>query len=96
MKYFKISYTHDKNNERVYPKKTKGVVWTLTQDHFEEKLMVGATDDKLEADGKNIVELTEKEAKSLIEEYKATHPEPAPPAGMGFPPRPREQGKEMK
>lgn len=93
MKYFKITYTLDKKNERVYPKKTKGVVWTLTQDHFDEKWMVGGTEDKLEADGKSIVELAEKDAVSLIEEYKATHPKPERPQGMEFPPRPHEREK---
>jgi hypothetical protein len=93
VKYYKISYTLDKNNERVYPKKTKGVVWTLTQDHFDEKLMIGATESKLEADGKSITELTEKQANSLIEEYKATHPQPELPAGMELPPRLPKEGK---
>jgi len=93
MKYYKIRYSLDKNNERVYPKKTKGVAWILTQDHFDEKTMIGGTDDKVEADGKNVVELAERDAKSLIEEYKATHPQPVLPQGMEFPPAPHERDK---
>ena len=32
MNYYRISYSINANNERVYPKEMKGVVFTMTQD----------------------------------------------------------------
>jgi hypothetical protein len=85
MNYYKTLYTLDEYNNRVYPGATKGVVWNLTQDHFSEKVMIGATESAIPADGTSIVELAETDARSLIEEYKATYPQPELQAGMPFP-----------
>lgn len=85
MNYYKILYTLDENNNRVYSGATKDVVWTLTQDHFSETAMIGATESAIKEDGTSIVELTETDARSLIDEYKATYPQPELQAGMPFP-----------
>jgi hypothetical protein len=74
MKYYKVIYKLGSNNEYIYPLSVKGVVWNLAQYHFEEHLMIGRTDSEVDADGVEVVELTEEEALSLVEEFKKSYP----------------------
>jgi hypothetical protein len=89
MNYFKITYTINDKNERVYPKKMKGVVFTGTQDHASEHVMIAATEAKMEEDGKSIVALTAKDAEALVKEFQETFPKAASlPPGVPPPPPP--------
>ena len=75
MKYYKVIYKIGANKELVYPFSCKGVVWNLAQYHYTENVMIGRTESEVEADGVEVVELTEEEALSLIEEFKKSYPE---------------------
>ena len=59
----------------LYPYGIKRVVWNLAQYHFKDYVMIGRTDSEVEADGVEVVELTEEEALSLIEEFRKSYPE---------------------
>jgi len=74
MKYYKVIYALGSNNERIYPSRIKEAVWNTTQYHFSDNVMIGGTDSKIKADGMEVIELTEDEASSLIEEFKKNHP----------------------
>jgi topoisomerase IA-like protein len=74
MKYYKVMYKLGANKELVYPSSIKRVVWNLAQYHFTEYVMIGRTDSEVEADGVEVVELTEEEALSMIEEFKKSYP----------------------
>ena len=88
MNYYRISYSIYGNNERVYPKEMKGVVFTMTQDHASENFMVAGTEAAIDADGTSIVALTEAAAESLIKALRDSFPKPPPFAGAPFPPPP--------
>ena len=75
MKYYKVIYKLGSNNEYIYPSSVEGVVWNLAQYRFKEHLMIGRTDGEIKADGIEVVELTEEEALSLVEEFKKSYPE---------------------
>ena len=75
MKYYKVIYRTGKNNEHSYPPSIKGIVWNLTQNHYQERVMIGGTDDDVVADGKKVIKLTKKAALPLIEEFKKSYPE---------------------
>ena len=75
MKYYKVIYKLGANNEHIYPSSINGIVWNLAQYHFTEYVMIGRTDSEVEADGVEVVELTEEEALSLIEEFEKSYPE---------------------
>ena len=75
MKYYKVMYKLGANKEYIYPSSIKSVVWNLAQYHFTENVMVGRTDSEVEADGVEVVELTEAEALSVIDEFKKSYPE---------------------
>lgn len=93
MRYYKIVYTINDKNERVYPKKMKGVVFTVTQDHATEPYMVAGTEAAMDADGKTIFSLTEKEAQAMVKELMDSFPKPESPAGAPFPPPPPPPGQ---
>jgi hypothetical protein len=59
----------------LYPSGIKRVVWNLAQYHFKDYVMIGRTDSEVEADGVEVVELTEAEALSVIEKFKKSYPE---------------------
>jgi len=75
MKYYKVMYKLGANNEHVYPSSIEGVVWNLAQYHFKDYVMIGRTDSEVEADGVEVIELTEQEALSMIDEFKKSYPE---------------------
>ncbi len=75
MRYYKVIYELGTNKEYIYPPCTERVVWNLAQYHFTEHKMIGITNSEVEADGVEVVELTEKEASSLIEEFKKSYSE---------------------
>jgi hypothetical protein len=76
MNYYKISYSTNDKNERVYPNKMKGAVFSMTQDHASEQVMVAATQSNLEEDGQGIVALTPDDAETLIKEFQDSFPKP--------------------
>jgi hypothetical protein len=84
MNFYKISYTINARNERVYPPKIKGVVFTSTQDHPSENFMVGGTEAAVTADGKAIVALTAAEAEALTKQLRDAFQVPTP-LMMGVP-----------
>ncbi|MFO1429722.1 MAG: hypothetical protein U1F76_06225 [Candidatus Competibacteraceae bacterium] len=86
MNYYKLIYTVNEKNERVYPKNFAKVVCKITQDHFAEKVMIAGTDSNIVADKKTIIKLTEDEALALIEEFKQSYPK-LPHEEFPFPPR---------
>ena len=75
MKYYNVIYELGTNNEYIYPPCTERVIWSLAQYHFTENRMIGRTDSEVEADGVEVVELTEEEASSLIDEFKKSYSE---------------------
>lgn len=75
MKYYRVVYRIGENNERIYPSSIKGAVWNIAQYHFTDNVMIGGTESKVEAEGEDVVELTEKKALSQIEEFKNSYPE---------------------
>jgi hypothetical protein len=86
MNYYKISYSINDKNERVYPKKMKGVVCAMTQDHASEQFMVAGTESDLEEDGKGIVALTPEDAEALIKEFRDSFPKPPQMVEVPVPP----------
>jgi hypothetical protein len=86
MNYYKISYSINEKNERVYPKKMKGVAFSMTQDHASEQVMVGATESNLEEDGQGIVALTPDDAETLIKEFQDSFPKPPEMMEVPLPP----------
>jgi hypothetical protein len=76
MNHYRITYSINANNERVYPAKMKGVVFVMTQDHPTENFMVGSTEAKLVEDGKTIVALTADATGSLVKELQDAYPKP--------------------
>ena len=74
MKYYKVKYKTGKNNEHIYPPAVKGVVWNLIQNHYREKVLIGSTEDAVQADEKTVFKLTKKAAIPLIEEFKQSYP----------------------
>lgn len=89
MNHYKITYSINTNNERVYPPKMKGVVFAITQDHPTEHFMVAGTEAKMVEDGKSIIALTPEAAEALIKELRDAFPKPGP-ALVPFPPGPRQ------
>ncbi len=90
MNYYRIAYSINDKNERVYPKAMKGVVFVMTQDHASEHFMVAGTEATIAEDGKSIVALATNAAESLIQELRESFPKPPPYAypGAPFPPPP--------
>jgi len=88
MNYYKIAYSINDKNERVYPKKMKGVVFVMTQDHASEHFMVAGTEGTMDEDGKSIVALKAKAAEALIKELRDSFPKPPPHPGAPLPPGP--------
>ena len=88
MNYYRITYSIDDKNERVYPKKMKGVVFVMTQDHASEHFMVGGTEATVAEDGKSIVALDTNAAEGLIQELRESFPKPPPYPVAPFPPAP--------
>ena len=78
MNYYKIYYTIDDKNERVYPRKMKGIVFATTQDHATDHFMVGGTESTMESDGKSIIDLSADEAEALSREMRDSFPKPPP------------------
>ena len=74
MKFYQVRFKTEKKGDLVYPDSLNQVVWERTQNHFREDEMVGGTNSKIEADGKNVIELKEKEAEKLMEKYKQSFP----------------------
>ncbi len=74
MKYYKVVYQIGRNNEYIYPSGVKGAVWNEAQYHYTDKMMIGRTESPVQADGSEVVELTEPEALSLIKEFKESYP----------------------
>lgn len=89
MNHYKITYSINANQERIYPPKMKGVVFVMTQDHPTEHFMVAGTEAKMVEDGKSIVALTPEAAEALIKELRDAFPKPGP-ALVPFPPGPRQ------
>jgi hypothetical protein len=85
MNHYRITYTINANNERVYPAKMKGVVFVMAQDHPTEHFMVGSTEAKMVEDGKSIVALTADAAGSLVKELQDAYPKPQ--SGLASNPR---------
>ena len=75
MKYYKVIYKIGNNNVYVYPSGVKGATWNIAEYHFTDNVMIGKTDSDVKADGVDVIKLTEKEASSLIEEFKKSYPE---------------------
>ncbi len=92
MKYYNVIYKFGVNNEYIYPSSVEGVVWNIAQYHFTENVMIGRTDSEVEADGVEVVELSEEEALSLIEEFKKSYPE-IPEEELPFVPKREEETK---
>lgn len=76
MGHYKVRYRLGKRNEYVYPASMSGVVWKSVAYHATERVMVGQTDADIKLDGEDVVALNPQEAKSLAEEYAASHPKP--------------------
>jgi len=74
MRYYRVIYRLGENNERIYPSSIKEAVWNMTQYHFTDNVMIGGTEKKVEADGVEVVELTEEMGLSQIEEFKNSYP----------------------
>lgn len=87
MNHYRITYSINANNERVYPAKMKGVVFVMAQDHPTEHFMVGSTEAKMVEDGKTIVALTADAAGSLVKELQDAYPKPKPQSGLASNPR---------
>lgn len=90
MNYYRIAYSIDDKNERIYPKQMKGVVFVITQDHARENFMVGGTEATIAEDGQSVVALTANAAEDLIQELRESFPKPPPYPypGAPFPPPP--------
>lgn len=75
MKYYKVIYKIGKNSEYIYPLCTKGAIWNILQYHFTDNIMIGGTESRIKAEGSEVVELSEEEGLSQIEEFKKSYPE---------------------
>ena len=62
-------YRVGNNNVYVYPFGVKGAIWNIAEYHFMDNVMIGKIDSDVKADGVDVIELTEMEASSLIEEF---------------------------
>jgi hypothetical protein len=82
MAYYNVRYSVGKNSEYVYPKNLEGVVWKFTVYHYSQKGMVGETDAKVAADGKQVIALKSDQAKKLIKEYQSSYPKAEELPGM--------------
>lgn len=79
MAYYQIIYTI-KNNQYIYPAAIKDAVWKNSIYHPSEHSMVGETDEKIKANGRNVISLKPAAAKRLIKEYQASYSKiPEPP-----------------
>jgi hypothetical protein len=76
MAHYLVRYSLGENNTYVYPESVTGVVWKSAIYHYTEQVMVGETDETVEADGKKVVSLPSDEAKKLVEEYQSSYPKP--------------------
>ena len=76
MAHYRVSYSIGVNNTYNYPQSVKDVVWKSAVYNYTEQVMVGETDDKVEADGKQVIALTSDKAKRLISEYQSSYPKP--------------------
>ena len=76
MAHYLVRYSLGENNTYVYPESVTGVVWKSAIYHYTEQVMVGETDAKLEADGKQVTSITSDDAKKLMKEYQASYPKP--------------------
>ncbi len=74
MRYYKVLYKIGDLNQRIYPVGVDGVVWSMTQDHYSDNVMIAGTDGKAQVDGETVIELSEQNALALIEEFKKTYP----------------------
>lgn len=74
MAHYLVRYSIGANNEYLYPESVAGVVWKSTVYHFTDHVMVGETDAKIKADGKQVVALTPNTAKIQIKKYQSSYP----------------------
>jgi hypothetical protein len=85
MRYYKIFIKKGTDDQYIYPSSTRSAVWKIAQYHYSDMVMIGGTDTQVRADGKEVVELAEKEALSMIEQLKKSHPKPS--VDMPVPPQ---------
>jgi len=90
MNYYRVAYSINDRNERVYPQAMQGVVFVMTQDHARGQFMVGGTQATIAEDGEAIVALSDEAAEALIQELRESFPKqpPFPQAGAPYPPAP--------
>ena len=74
MAYYMVRYTLGADNHYDYPASVAGVVWKSAVYHYTEHVMVGETDAKVEADGKQVIALNSDKAKQLTKQYQASYP----------------------
>jgi len=74
MRYYKVLYSIGDFNQRIYPAGVNGVVWSITQDHYSDHIMVAGTQGQSQPNGDSVTELSEQDALALIKEFKETYP----------------------
>ena len=81
MPFYVVRYAVSKKHEYVYPRSIANVVWKLAVYHYKERVMIGETDSRVKADGKEVVSVERKEAQRLIGQFRASYPriEGSPP-----------------
>jgi hypothetical protein len=73
MGHYRIRFKIGPNNEYVYPKAIARAVWRSSIYHPTEPIMVGDTEDQLQTEGQEIVELSPEDALKLREEWEAEY-----------------------
>lgn len=74
MKFYKVRYTLGQNGEYIYPKNSIGVVGKNAHYHNTDFVIIGETEEELDADGEQMVKLTKKDAATLIKEFQKSIP----------------------
>jgi len=76
MNFYQIHYTIADNGEFQYPAQVRNVVWKNTHYHNSEHFMLAESDQNVQADGKDVVQLTEDQARALLDRILRSYPAP--------------------
>jgi hypothetical protein len=76
MKFYRVNYQIAANGEFQYPAQVRNVVWSNAHYHNTERFMVAEAEGAVAADGRDVVELTQAQARALIEEVAKSYPPP--------------------
>lgn len=75
MSIYLVKFSLGMNNDLIYPAIVKHVTWKFTLYHHIDNVMIGETDDEIEADGIEVIALSPDDAQKLIKKYRSHRPD---------------------